>query len=37
VQRPAPCLGQDTDEVMQRVLGYSADAVAALRARGVLS
>jgi benzylsuccinate CoA-transferase BbsF subunit len=37
VRRPAPCLDQDTDEVMQRVLGYSATEVAALRARGVLA
>lgn len=37
VRRPAPCLGQDTEEVMQRVLGYSAEDVAALKARGVLS
>ena len=36
VRRPAPCLGQDTDEVMQRGLGYSAEEVGALRARGVL-
>ena len=37
VQRPAPCLGQDTEEVMQRVLGYTPEAIAALQARGVLS
>jgi crotonobetainyl-CoA:carnitine CoA-transferase CaiB-like acyl-CoA transferase len=37
VRRPAPCLGQDTDDVMQRVLGYSAEDLAALKARGVLS
>jgi benzylsuccinate CoA-transferase BbsF subunit len=37
VQRSAPCLGQSTDEVMQRVLGYAPDEVAALRAREVLS
>jgi len=36
VRHPGPCLGQDTDDVMQRVLGYSAEDVAALRARGVL-
>lgn len=36
VRHPAPCLGQDTDDVMQRVLGYSVEDVAALRARGVL-
>jgi len=37
VRRPAPCLGQDTDEVMQRVLGYSVEDLAALRSKGVLS
>ncbi len=36
VQRPAPCLGQDTAEVMQRVLGYAPEAVAALQEKGVL-
>lgn len=36
VRCPAPCFGQDTDDVMQRVLGYSADEVAALKAGGVL-
>jgi benzylsuccinate CoA-transferase BbsF subunit len=37
VRRPAPCLGQDTDDVMQRVLGYSPEDLAALKAKGVLS
>jgi len=37
VRRSAPCLGQDTDDVMQRVLGYSAEDLVALKARGVLS
>lgn len=37
VRRPAPCLGQDTDEVLQRVLGYSAAEVATLKANGVLT
>lgn len=37
VRRPAPCLGQDTDDVMQRVLGYSLEDIAALRTKGVLS
>jgi benzylsuccinate CoA-transferase BbsF subunit len=36
VRRPAPCLGQDTDDVMQRVLGYSQADVAALKVKGVL-
>jgi crotonobetainyl-CoA:carnitine CoA-transferase CaiB-like acyl-CoA transferase len=37
VQRPAPCLGQHTDDVLRRVLGYSAERIAALRAAGVLT
>jgi crotonobetainyl-CoA:carnitine CoA-transferase CaiB-like acyl-CoA transferase len=37
VQRAAPCLGADTDEVLQRVLGYSPERIAQLRERGVLS
>lgn len=37
VRRPAPCLGQDTDDVMQRVLGYTPEDLAALKAKGVLS
>jgi benzylsuccinate CoA-transferase BbsF subunit len=37
VQRPAPCLGQDTDEMMQRVLGYSAEEIARLKTSGVLT
>jgi crotonobetainyl-CoA:carnitine CoA-transferase CaiB-like acyl-CoA transferase len=36
VRRVAPCLGEDTDDVLQRVVGYSAEQVAALRERGVL-
>jgi crotonobetainyl-CoA:carnitine CoA-transferase CaiB-like acyl-CoA transferase len=36
VRRSAPCLGQDTDDVMQRVLGYSAEEVTALKGREVL-
>ncbi|MCS6925006.1 MAG: CoA transferase, partial [Candidatus Binatia bacterium] len=36
VRRPAPLLGQDTDDVMQRVLGYSPEEIAALKERGVL-
>jgi crotonobetainyl-CoA:carnitine CoA-transferase CaiB-like acyl-CoA transferase len=35
--RPAPLLGQHTDEVLADWLGYPADRVAALRAEGVLS
>lgn len=37
VRRSAPCLGQDTDEVMQRVLGYSVEEIAKLKANGVLT
>ena len=37
VRKPAPCLGQDTDTVLQDVLGYSADEVATLRANEVLT
>jgi len=37
VRRPAPCVGQDTDEVLQRMLGYSVDEVAALKAKGILT
>ncbi len=37
VRQPAPCLGHDTDAVLQDLLGYSADEVAALRADEVLT
>ncbi len=37
VRRAGPCLGQDTDEVMQRVLGFSVEEVAVLRERGILA
>ncbi|MBI3801143.1 MAG: CoA transferase [Deltaproteobacteria bacterium] len=37
VRRAAPCLGQDTDDVMQRVLGYSAQEIAGLKEREVLT
>ena len=33
---PAPLLGEHTDEVLTKVLGYSSDAVAELRAGGVV-
>lgn len=36
VTRAAPCLGQDTDDVLTRVLGYDEARVAELRASGVL-
>lgn len=31
VQRPAPCLGQHTEEVLSRILGYSAERIAELQ------
>src|SRR5579871_2990144 len=37
VHHPAPLLGQDTDEVMMRVLGYTAEEVAKLREAGALT
>ena len=37
VQRPAPCLGQHTDDVLRRVLGYDEAKIAALRTAGVLT
>jgi benzylsuccinate CoA-transferase BbsF subunit/naphthyl-2-methylsuccinate CoA transferase subunit len=36
VRRPAPCLGQDTEDVMRRVLGYSPEDITALKEKGVL-
>ena len=36
VERPAPCLGADTDELLEQVLGYSVDAIQALQADQVL-
>jgi crotonobetainyl-CoA:carnitine CoA-transferase CaiB-like acyl-CoA transferase len=36
VARGAPTLGGDTAYVLEQVLGYSAERVAALGARGVL-
>jgi len=37
VRQPAPCLGAHTDHVMSEVLGYSAEAIAQLRADKVLA
>jgi crotonobetainyl-CoA:carnitine CoA-transferase CaiB-like acyl-CoA transferase len=37
VWRAAPCLGQDTDDVLRDVLGYADDRIAALRAAGALT
>jgi crotonobetainyl-CoA:carnitine CoA-transferase CaiB-like acyl-CoA transferase len=36
VQRPAPCLGADTDQVLRDVCGYDDDAIARLREAKVL-
>ena len=36
LQRGGPCLGEHTEEVLTRVLGYSADEVAAFRAEAVI-
>lgn len=36
VHRSAPCLGQDTDDVMQRVLGYSEEKITELKTKGAL-
>jgi formyl-CoA transferase len=33
---PAPLLGEHTDEVLQKLLGYSADAIARLRGAGAI-
>ncbi|MBM4254534.1 MAG: CoA transferase [Deltaproteobacteria bacterium] len=37
VRTPAPCTGQDTDDVLHRVLGYSTEEIAAFRAKGALT
>jgi crotonobetainyl-CoA:carnitine CoA-transferase CaiB-like acyl-CoA transferase len=37
VQRPAPLLGQDTEYVLQEILGYSAAEVGALKEKQVLT
>ncbi len=36
MRRGAPCLGEHTEEVLGRLLGYTADDVAALREEGVV-
>jgi len=36
VERPAPCLGADGQELLAQVLGYSEETIRALAARGVL-
>jgi crotonobetainyl-CoA:carnitine CoA-transferase CaiB-like acyl-CoA transferase len=37
VRRPAPCLGQDTDYVLEQILGLGREEVASLRAQDVLT
>jgi crotonobetainyl-CoA:carnitine CoA-transferase CaiB-like acyl-CoA transferase len=37
VRRAAPCLGQDTDQVLRDVCGYAPDEIARLREAGVLT
>ena len=37
VQRPAPCLGQDTDAVLSEIAGLSCDEIEALRQRDILT
>ena len=37
VRHAAPRLGEHTDEVLERILGYGKEQIAALRARGVLA
>ena len=37
VRRPAPCLGEHTDDVLRRVVGYDDARIDALRAAGVLT
>lgn len=36
VRRAAPCLGQDTDDVLERVLGYSRERIEQLRRERIL-
>ncbi len=36
INRGGPCLGEHTTEVLERLLGYSAEQVDALQAEGVL-
>ncbi|MFN8642788.1 MAG: hypothetical protein U0802_14480 [Candidatus Binatia bacterium] len=37
VRRAAPCQGEHTDDVLQRVVGYDEARIAAPRAAGVLT
>jgi crotonobetainyl-CoA:carnitine CoA-transferase CaiB-like acyl-CoA transferase len=36
LERGAPCLGEHNQDVLTRLLGYTVEDVAALRAEGVL-
>jgi len=36
VRRAAPCLGEHTDDVLQRIIGYTRERIAELRGNGVL-
>ncbi|MFQ5665494.1 MAG: CaiB/BaiF CoA transferase family protein [Candidatus Binatia bacterium] len=37
IRRPAPCLGEHTDHVLSKILNYSADRIARLRAEKVVN
>ncbi len=37
IQRPAPCLGRDTDAILMEIVGLSQDEVAALREKDILT
>lgn len=37
VERPAPCLGQDTDAILTEIVGLSQEEVAALREKDILT
>ncbi len=37
LHRASPCLGQDTDDVLSRLLGYSADQIEKLREREIIA
>ena len=36
VRRPAPCIGQHTDEILEELLGYKEEEIERLRAQGAL-
>ena len=37
IQRPAPCLGRDTDAILTEIVGLSQDEIAALREKDILT